>query len=231
MERNIEQCPKCQNYTEGKPVFSQTRQVTRAAVKKGSSQLIGAGIGFVVGIFFGIVGCVPGAIIGYIIGLLVSSSKTVSDVTDSIDQQLYSSTEFQFDCPRCGHSWRKVFQNGVDTIPDSIIAKQQADLVNSIRGNLSSNIIFAVITGIIALACGYYCFTHESSSTHMEDVFLLGNTQVTDINWTWWFLGIVLIVTALITIGQASSAFSNKSEADRIERMTVSEFRNSRYRK
>ena len=93
MDRNIEQCPKCQNYTEGKPVFSQTRQVTRATVKKGSSQLIGAGIGFVVGIFFGIVGCVPGAIIGYIIGLLVSSSKTVSDVTDSIDQQLYSSTE------------------------------------------------------------------------------------------------------------------------------------------
>ena len=80
MERNIEQCPKCQNYTEGKPVFSQTRKVARTAVKKGSSQLIGAGIGSVVGLFFGIVGCVPGGIIGYIIGLLVSSSKTANGV-------------------------------------------------------------------------------------------------------------------------------------------------------
>lgn len=149
MDRNIDQCPKCQNYTEGKPVFSQTRQVTRAAVKKGSSQLIGAGIGFVVGIFFGIVGCVPGAIIGYIIGLLVSSSKTVSDVTDSIDQQLYSSTEFQFDCPRCGHSWRKTFQNGADTIPDSIIAKQQADLVQSKNGDAIGMTVFSIICAII----------------------------------------------------------------------------------
>lgn len=231
MERNIEQCPKCQNYTEGKPVFSQTRQVTRAAVKKGSSQLIGAVIGFVVGFFFGIVGCVPGAIIGYVIGLFVSSSKTVNDVTDSIDQQLYSSTDFQFDCPRCGHSWRRTYQNGADTIPDSIIAKQQADLVKSIRGKISSNIIFAVITGIIAIASGYYCFTHESSSTHMEDVFLLGNTQVTDVNWTWWFLCIVLIITALIAIVQLISASSNKNEADYIEDMTVSEFRNSSYRR
>lgn len=231
MARNIEQCPNCGNFTEGKPVYSQTRQITRAAVKKGSSELVGAGIGFIVGIFFGIVGCVPGAIIGYFIGLIASSSKTASDLADSVDQSLYSSTDFQFDCPRCGHSWRKVFQNGGDTIPDSIIAKQQADLVKSIRGNVSSNIVFAIISGVIATACGYYCFTHESSSTHMEDVFLLGNTQVTDINWTWWFLGIVLIITALIAIGQASSAFSNKSEADRIERMTVSEFRNSRYRK
>ena len=231
MARNIEQCPKCGNFTEGKPVYSQTRQITRAAIKKGSSELVGAGIGFVVGIFFGIVGCVPGAIIGYIIGLIASSSKTTSDLTDSVDQSLYSSTDFQFDCPRCGHSWRKVFQNGADTIPDSIIAKQQADLVKSIRGNVSSNIIFSVITGIIAFACGYYCFTHESSSTHMEDVFLLGNTQVTDVNWTWWFLGIVLIITALIAIGQASSAYINKSKADRIERMTISGFRNSIYRK
>ncbi len=231
MERNIEQCPKCQNYTEGKPVYSQTRQVTRAAVKKGSSQLFGAVIGFVIGFFFGIVGCVPGAIIGYVIGLYVQSSKTVSDVTDSIDQQMYSSTDFQFDCPRCGHSWRRTYQNGADTIPDSIIAKQQADLVKSIRGNISSNIIFAVITGIIAIACGYYCFTHESSSTHMEDVFLLGNTQVTDINWTWWLLCIVLIITALIAIGQLTSAFSNKSEANHIENMSISEFRNSSYRR
>ncbi|MBR1525886.1 MAG: DUF456 domain-containing protein [Prevotella sp.] len=231
MERNIEQCPKCGNFTEGKPVYSQTRQITRAAVKKGSSKLIGAGVGFVVGIFFGIVGCVPGAIIGYIIGLVVSSSQTVSDLTDGVDQSLYSSTDFQFDCPRCGHSWRKVFQNGADTIPDSIIAKQQADLVKSIRGNVSSNIAYATITGVIALACGYYCFTHESSSTHMENVFLLGNTQVTDYNWTWWFLGIVLIVTAFIAIVQVCSAFSNKSEADHIESMTVSEFRNSSYRR
>ena len=230
MERNIEQCPKCQNYTEGKPVFSQTRQVTRAAVKKGSSQLIGAGIGFVVGIFFGIVGCVPGAIIGYIIGLLVSSSKTVSDVTDSIDQQLYSSTEFQFDCPRCGHSWRKTFQNGADTIPDSIIAKQQTDLVRATRNTAGSNIVFAVISGIITFACGYYCYSHESSSTHMQNIWLVGETEVTDYNWLWYILAFLAFVFLLITLGLIVSAIEKRGEAKQIEEMTVSDFRTSSYR-
>ena len=230
MERNIEQCPKCQNYTEGKPVFSQTRQVTRAAVKKGSSQLIGAGIGFVVGIFFGILGCVPGAIIGYIIGLLVSSSKTVSDVTDSIDQQLYSSTEFQFDCPRCGHSWRKTFQNGADTIPDSIIAKQQADLVRETRNISGSNFVFAIISGIITIACVYYCYSHESSSTHMQNLWLVGETEVTDYNWLWYILAFLAFVFLLITIGCIGSAVEKRDEAKHIKEMTVSDFRTSSYR-
>ena len=231
MERYIEQCPKCQNYTEGKPVYSQTRQVTRAAVKKGSSQLIGAAIGFVVGIFFGIVGCVPGAIIGYIIGLMVSSSKTVSDVTDSIDQQLYSSTEFQFDCPRCGHSWRKVFQNGADTIPDSIIANQQAELVRATRNIAGSNIVFAVISGIITFASGYYCYSHESSSTHMQNLWLVGDTEVTDYNWLWYILAFLAFVFLLITIGSIGSAIEKRGEAKHIEEMTITEFRNSSYRK
>ena len=231
MNRNIEQCPKCGNHTEGKPIYSQSRQVTRAAVKKVSSELVGAGIGFFVGILFGIVGCVPGAIIGYLIGLVASSSKATSDLTDSIDQSLYSSTQFQFDCPRCGYSWQKTFQNGVDTIPDSIIAKQQTELVNSLRATASSNTVLAVISGIITAACGYYCFTHESSSTHMEDVFLIGNTQVTDINWTWWFLGFIMLIFLLITISCIGSVVCKRGEASHIAGMTVTEFRNSPYRK
>lgn len=231
MDRNIEQCPKCQNYTEGKPVYSQTRQMTRAAVKKGSSQLIGAGIGFVIGIFFGIVGCVPGAIIGYIIGLFVSSSDTVNEVTDSVDQQLYSSTLFQFNCPRCGHSWQRTFKNGADTIPDSIIEKQQKDLVNGLRGSSVMYAVLTVICGVITAACGYYCYNHESSSTHMEKVFLVGNTEVTDINWTWWFLGFIFIVFLILTIGCLGSVFEKRGNANEIEAMTVMEFRNSPYRK
>lgn len=230
MDRNIEQCPQCGNYTEGKPIYSQTRQITRAAVKKGSAELIGAGIGFVVGIFFGFVGAVPGAIVGYLIGLVASSSKATSDLTDSIDQQIYSSTPFQFDCPRCGHTWQKVYQNGTDTIPDSVLQKQQTELVKQLRSDASVNLVMAVISGVISLACGYYCLTHESSSTHMQEVFLLGNTEVTDYNWTWWLLGFILIVAALVTLGQIVSAVNKRGEANQIENMPVSAFRYSSYR-
>jgi hypothetical protein len=230
MERNIEQCPMCQNYTEGKPVFSQARQVTRAAVKKGSSQIIGAVIGFVVGFCFGIVGCVPGSIIGYFIGLLVSSSKTISEVTDSIDQQLYSSTEFQFDCPRCGYSWRRFFQNGTDTIPDSVIARQQADLVRTTNESANSNFMYAVIWGIITLACIWYCFTTESSSKHMEKLWLVGEVEVIDVNWLWFILAFFAFVFSLITIWCLIDAINKKREANRIEEMTVSDFRTSSYR-
>lgn len=230
MERNIEQCPKCQNYTEGKPVYSQARQMTRAAVKKGSSQLIGAVIGFLVGIPFGPL-CVASGIIGYIIGLLVSSSKTVSEVTDSVDQQLYSSTRFQFDCPKCGHSWQRTFHNGADTIPDSIIEKQQKELVNGHRSSFVMYIILTIICGAITAACGYYCFTHESSTTHMEDVFLLGYSKVTDINWTWWFLGFIMIVFLFLTLLCIGSVFESRDKANKIAGMTVTEFRNSPYRK
>ena len=220
----------CQNYTEGKPVFSQTRQVARAAVKKGSSQLFGAGIGFFVGLFFGFVGCVPCTIIGYIIGLLVSSSNTVNEVTDSIDQQLYSYTEYQFDCPCCGHSWNRIFQHGVDTIPDSIIAKQQADLVRNINENADSKRKYAVIYGIITLACIFYCYSNEASSMHRQKTWLFGEIDVVDVNWLWYFLGFLAFVFAPITIYFICAAINKRSEARKIEKMDVSDFRTSTYR-
>lgn len=231
MEHNIEKCPKCENYTEGKPVYSQTRQMTRAAVKKGSSQLIGAGIGFFVGIFFGFVGCVPGAIVGYVIGLLVSSSSTVNDMTDSVDQQLYSSTLFRFDCPRCGQSWQKTYQNGADTVPDAVLEKQKSDLLQRLRGDAGAGITSAVVFGLMAAASAYYCLSHESSSTHTKNVWLIGDTEVTDYNWTWWLLCLVAVVCFFVAFSFVSSVVSKRAEAKTVEQMSVDEYRHSAYRK
>lgn len=231
MERKIEKCPKCQNYTEGKPVYSQTRQVTRAAVKKGSSKLICTVVGSVIGFFFGGVGCLPGAIIGYIFGLIVSSSETVSNVTDDVDRRLYSSTEFQFDCPCCGYSWMRTFRNGVDTTPDSIIAKQQADLVSVIRNSAFSNTVWAVIWGIITLACSYYCYSHKAWTTYMEYNWLLGkDIECTDYNGRWYLLFFLAFVFFLPTMYCIYNAIDKFIEAKGIEEMTLTDFRNSNYR-
>ena len=136
----------------------------------------------------------------------------------------------QFDCPRCGHSWRKTFQNGADTIPDSIIAKQQADLVQSKNGDAIGMTVFSIICAIITFACGYYCYSHESSSTHMQNLWLVGETEVTDYNWLWYILAFLAFVFLLITIGCIGSAVEKRDEAKHIKEMTVSDFRTSSYR-
>lgn len=182
-------------------------------------------------IFFGGVGCLPGAIIGYIFGLIVSSSEAVSNVTDDVDRRLYSSTEFQFDCPCCGYSWMRTFRNGVDTTPDSIIAKQQADLVSVIRNSAFSNTVWAVIWGIITLACSYYCYSHKAWTTYMEYNWLLGkDIECTDYNGRWYLLFFLAFVFFLPTMYCIYNAIDKFIEAKGIEEMTLTDFRNSNYR-
>ena len=148
-----------------------------------------------------------------------------------MDQQLYSSTLFRFDCPRGGHSWQKTYQNGADTVPDAILEKQKSDLVQRLRSDAGASIIGAVVFGLATAASAYYCLSHESSSTYTKNVWLIGDTEVTDYNWTWWLLCLVAVVCFFVAFSSASSVVSKKEEAKAVEQMSTDEYRHSAYRK
>lgn len=96
-----EQCPKCENWVEGKKVATFARKMTRGAVKKGSAVATGMAIGSII----------PGAgtIIGGVLGLAASAlmEDTVNDAADLVEELAFDETEYEFKCPKCGECWNK----------------------------------------------------------------------------------------------------------------------------
>lgn len=87
MANVIKVCPQCGNYVEGKRIQS-----------KGGSTAAGAAIGSVVPG----VGTLVGAGVGYLVGL--AGKALVNDTIDSTIDAV-TSEEYEFTCPRCGHTW------------------------------------------------------------------------------------------------------------------------------
>lgn len=227
MNQQIEQCPHCGRITEGIPTYDIKRQGVRTGgklvVKKVLIYLLTPLICTIIGPF--------GTVFGFILACFIvySIDKAAQNITDSIDLGMYSSIPFEFKCSHCGNSWKRTYEKGVDFTTDSVLKWQKDRLIKVLRNDADSNTIYAVICGVTAVACASYCFTHESSSTHMEEVFFF-NMQVTDTNWTWWLLCIIGMGTLYHSINCGIKSRNQKQEADNLEKMSVSSFRHSNYR-
>jgi hypothetical protein len=64
----------------------------------------------------------------------------------------------------------------------------------------------------------------------MTDTYFGGMQEVMVINWTWWLLFIIGIITLLITINRGNYTFKKYEEAETLKKMSISTFRNSPYR-
>ena len=223
-----EKCPKCGNVVEGKMELTTERKMTKAATKKGLGY-------FILPVVTGIIGTfIPIPIVGTLIGVFIGiwlNENVFSKAADALDQSMYTSSPFHFDCPACGHVWTKIYQHDADTTPDEVLKRQQEEVVRGFRSGFRTNVVCSVIFGVIGSACWYYCHVNEYASTHMEDVWLLGQMEVTDYNWTWFFLGFLMIVFLIVTVYNIIAAVNNFKEAKNVEGMTVEDFRHSVYRK
>ncbi len=223
----IEQCPHCGKITLGFSVYDTKRQAERTGekmvIKKVLIFLLTPLILTILGPFGTFFGFILACFIGYHI------DKTAQSITDSIDLGVHSSMPFEFKCPHCGNYWKRTYEKGVDFTTDTVLKWQKITIMKGLRKDADSNNIYAVIYGIVAAACAYYCFTHESSSMHTEEV-LFFNVQVTDYNWTWWFLCFIGVVTLYNSISRGIKCRNQKQEAENLEKMSVSSFRHSNYR-
>lgn len=84
MEKIIERCPECGNYTEGVPTYSTERKIVHKTTSTITTKIIGAVIGFLIGLLFGGIGAIPGMIIGMFVSTFISPKTT-----ETIDQAIY----------------------------------------------------------------------------------------------------------------------------------------------
>lgn len=120
-----QQCPKCDNWVEGKRKEDLKRKATKSAVKKASSfgtAAAGAAIG---SLFFPGVGTV----IGGALGLLVEDD--VNQLANEANDKLYGSAIFEFCCPNCGHIWEDYSSSGTDNqlAKDQLLVQQMWEYV------------------------------------------------------------------------------------------------------
>lgn len=227
MINQFEQCPRCGKITEGIPAYGVKRQAGQKGIKMATKKVLIWVLTPLILTILGPFGTITGLILACIIVFYID--KAAGNITESIDMSMYSSTPFEFKCSHCGNSWNRTYEKGLDFTTDYVLKWQKDGLVRSLREDADSNTIGAVLCGFIAFACGCYCFTHKSSSTHMEEV-LFFNMQVTDTNWTWWILFIIGVGTLVSAINCGKKSRNNRQEADNLEHMSISNFRHSNYR-
>ena len=223
-----EQCPKCGSFIQGAPAYETKRQGVRTGVKWATKKLLIFILSPLIGTILGPLGTISGLIVAFIIVAFIT--KMAEGITESIDQEIFTTTTFEFQCSQCGATWKRTYEKGVDITTDAVLKWQKDSIVEKFRSEARSSLITAVICGIISFYCGIYCVIKDSGSKHMENTFLFGWQEVIDVNWTWWFLFIIGIISIIITFYNGSKSHDKSAEADNLENMSISEFRHSNYR-
>ena len=209
----VEQCPKCGSFTEGSPVYNNYRKATRAGTKYAVKKVIIYIATPLILTILGPLGTITGFIVAFFIVLYID--KKATEYTDSIDLDLYTSTPFEFHCPQCGNTWERTYEKGIDYTTDPVLEWQKNGLILVIRSEASSARVIAIIAGIICIPCALYCLSHL---TNQSDYLV------------WWLLFIIGMPALCIAINQGVKSHNKNQEADELEDMPVSLFRNSGYR-
>lgn len=209
----FEQCPKCGKITEGIPVYGTARQGVRAGVQWATKKVL---LYLLTPLIFSIIGPL-GTVLGFIVAVIISACifKTAENVTNSVDMKFNSSIPFDFRCPHCGNVWKRTYEKGVDYTTDFVLKWQKNCLVEEIRREASSSRFTAILAAIICAPCALYCITHLSGQSE----YLL-----------WWLLCIIGLPALFTTIYYTTKAHDKSQEADYLENMSITSFRNSNYR-
>ena len=159
--------------------------------------------------------------LGYYGGdLAVDIMSETGGVSDNV------SIKKEYKCRNCGYIWKG---EGVSRIPDYVLQQQKDKLEAMNKANARSSLKWGVIYGLVTVFCAFYCIVHDLTTTTMEDVWLLGNTEVAHVDWWWLLLFIVGICTAVCTYSKINDYNLHNTSAKELNQMSVSEFRTSRY--
>ncbi len=213
MEKIIEKCSVCGNYTEGTPTYSNDRKFVQKGTSAITTKIVGAIIGAIIGFLFGGIGSIPGMIIGIIVATFISPK-----VTEEIDKTLYKTTTYTFTCLGCGKTWYKIIKNGTNIcVPDHILQKEKDETVAKYNKKASKHVrrlivacLIFVVGLIIFINCDHsYTETFwgikEYSNTYLFSLFFMEIS----------FPGIVY---------ELIKYFSNKNKANKYQQMSLSDF-------
>ena len=210
----FEQCPKCGKIAEGIPVYEIKQQRVRTGARFATKKVL-LYIGTI--IFGNVIFPVVGTILGFIIAFFIAAyiERKANQVSDSFVQTTFDSTPFEFKCPHCGNVWKRIYEKGIDFTTDTVLKWQKDRFVEGLRNEASSSRISAIIAGIIAVPCAFYCLTNLSGQSD----YLL-----------WWLIFIIGFPALCLSINRGIKSHNLNEEADNLEYMSVSSFRHSDYR-
>ena len=210
----FEQCSKCGKITEGIPVYEIKQQGVRTGARFATKKVLLYIATIIMGnVIFPVVGTFLGFIAAFFIAAYIE--KKADQVSDSFVQTSFDSTPFEFRCPHCGHSWKRTYEKGVDYTTDFVLKWQKDRQAEKIRSEASSSRFTAIFAAIICAPCAFYCITHLSGQSE----YLL-----------WWLLFIIGLPALGISINYGVKSHDKNQEADYLENMSISSFRNSNYR-
>lgn len=229
----VEECPKCSNVVEGKPHLSTVRKLEKSFVKRGITRFSGSIIGALLG------SVVPGigTIIGAIVGVLISSSSSLQELVDALDDELHEDTVFLFSCPKCAQRWEKSFKRGEskDIIPDEVLLQQKNKKTEQYKELSNKMLLYGVISLAVLLYSGWYCYSNDCFYTvtrYSQGFFGLGagEYEATEINYAWIFFAIVICISGCKLYSYVSRYFDVSSKYEQLEKMNVKDYRYSKLR-
>lgn len=202
MEKVIEKCPVCGNYTEGVPTYSKTRELTQKTASTATAKFLGSIIGGIIGFPLGGIGAIPGMIFGAMI-----ASSIGKKTAEKVDKVLYEDTKLTFSCLGCGKTWYKVVKNGTSNlVPDHILQKQKDEMVAKYNKK-ASDCVKPLIISCIMFGVGFIlCLSCDE-----EDFSYI-------LSW------MLMIISFPGIISNFRAYISNNNKAEQYKQMSLSEF-------
>ena len=154
---------------------------------------------------------------------------TNGSITDWVSNKYYDpSKQPKFRCRSCSNTW--ITANMVDETPDDVLEEEKKRSLENQIQKFIANIILLLVFGCVTYWSFKYCWINDFTSTHIEDMWLLGPSEVTDYHWGWLGVGLIFLICLSLTIMSISFISENISDYRNIKDMSLNDFRTSVYR-
>lgn len=193
------------------------RQLTKYAATAGGkivAKKVGTATGAVVGSFFG------APTVGAALGGTAASFFAGNQIKSHFDNNIQN-YKFKI-CQSCGLEWNASKFNNSRVL--SIVEKVKLDNYKKNRDKSVNNLIWTVVFGLITFLCGFYCFTHNSSTKEIVDDWIFGPIETTNFNFLWYFLGLILIISAPLFLRYLIDTINTFIQSYKINKMSLLEY-------
>lgn len=192
---NMRNCPVCQHVANSEQNIKSTSELKQTAATYGgkfAGKQVGGAVGSMIGAFLGV------EELGYQLGASAGGYLAGEAVKDHYSAPKWDGS-YTFTCPHCGLKWHSSRSNA--EILEAIRSRKASEEEGHI-GQMFGNLLFPIVSSAITWWAWYYCNTHESKSYshYYEGIFGFGAGDVYSTNWSWYFVGFLMIVFGLASI-------------------------------
>lgn len=160
---------------------------------------------------------VGGFLEGYFIG-------TNGSITEYISNSINDPSKMpKYYCKDCGNTWNH--ENYIDETPIEVLEEEKKNLISSLKTDCILKVFGLIVVGAVTVWSFLYCWNNNFKTYHTEDLWLLGETQITDWHYDWLLVGIVFVITLILTIKVIGSLLTDIDKISRLRKMSADSYR------